>query len=121
MCAVDVLVDRAQGVIEQVGDVALRVRRNPFTMESQVVVQSTLLTPKTNRFTRAPPPRGSRDPLRFAEGGTLPYKDARHCPGFSLVRAVGVLIDRAQGVIEQVGNVALQTRDFFTLIYGQTS
>jgi len=54
-----------------------------FTTKTKVVVQSTLPT----RFTRALPPRGSRDPLRVAEGGTLPYEGARHCPGFSLVSA----------------------------------
>ena len=39
-----------------------------FMTKSKVVVQSTLLTPRPNRFTRALPPRGSRDPLRLAEG-----------------------------------------------------
>ena len=52
--------------------------------KSKVAVQSTLLTPRPNRFTRALPPRGSRDLLRLAEGGALPYEGARHCPGFSL-------------------------------------
>ena len=59
-------------------------RTGPFTTKSKVVIQSTLLTPTTNRFARALPPRGSRDPLRLAEGGALPYKGARHCPDFSL-------------------------------------
>ena len=54
------------------------------TTKPNVVVQSTLLTPRPIRFTRALPPRGSRDPLRLAEGGALPYQGARHCPGFSL-------------------------------------
>ena len=52
--------------------------------QSKSVVQSTLLTPRPNRFTRALPPLGSRDPPCLAEGGALPYKRARHCPGFSL-------------------------------------
>ena len=60
------------------------VKSTPFTSKSKVVVQSTLLTQRANRFTRALPSRGSRDPLRFAEGGVLPYKGARQCPGFSL-------------------------------------
>ena len=59
-------------------------RLRGFTAKSKVVVQSTLHTPRPNRFTRALPPRGSRDPLRVAEGGALPYEGARHCPGFSL-------------------------------------
>ena len=54
-----------------------------YTKKSGVVVESTLLTPRINRFTRALPPLGSSDPLRLAEGGALPYKGARHCPGFS--------------------------------------
>ena len=54
------------------------------TTQSKVVVRSTLLTLRTYRFARALPPRGSRDPLRSAEGGVLPYKGAIHCPGFSL-------------------------------------
>ena len=54
-----------------------------FTTKSKVVVQSTLLTLRPNRFTGALPPRGSRYPLRLAEGGALPYEGARHCPGFS--------------------------------------
>ena len=54
-----------------------------FVTQSKVVAQSTLLTPRTKRFTRSLPPCGSRDPLRLAEGGALPYKGARHCPGFS--------------------------------------
>jgi len=37
-----------------------------------------------NRVTRALPLRGSRDLLRLAEGGALPYEGAGHCPGFSL-------------------------------------
>ena len=49
-----------------------------FTMKSKGVVQSTLLTPGPNRFTRALHPRGNRDPLRLAEGGALPCKGARH-------------------------------------------
>ena len=51
--------------------------------KSKVVVQSTLPTPRPNRFTRGLPPRGSRDPFRLAEGGALPYEGDRHCPGFS--------------------------------------
>ena len=43
-----------------------------FTTKLKVVVQSTLLTPRTNCFKRALPPRRSRDPLRLAEGGALP-------------------------------------------------
>ena len=54
-----------------------------FTTKSKVVVQSTVLTPRPNRFMRAIHPRGSRDPLRLAEGGTLRYAGARHYPGFS--------------------------------------
>ena len=57
---------------------------NCFTTESKVVVLSTVLTPRTNRFTRALPPHGSSDPLRLAEGGALPCKGARHCLGFSI-------------------------------------
>jgi len=57
---------------------------NDFTTKSKVVVQSTLLSPRTNHFTKAFPPRGNRDPLLLAVGGTLPYEGARHCPGFSL-------------------------------------
>jgi hypothetical protein len=49
-----------------------------------VVVQSTLLTPRPNNFTRSLPPRDSRVPLRIAEGGALPCEGARHCPGFAL-------------------------------------
>ena len=60
----------------------LTCRRNCFTTKSKVIVQSTSLTPRPNRFTRALPPRGSRDPLRLADGGALPYQGARHCPGF---------------------------------------
>ena len=44
------------------------------TTKSYVIVQSTLLTPITNCFARALPLRGSRDPLRLAEGGALPYR-----------------------------------------------
>ena len=40
--------------------------------KSKIVVQSTFLTPRPNRFTGALPPRGSRDPLRLAESGALP-------------------------------------------------
>ena len=54
------------------------------TTKYKVVVQSTLLTSRPNRFTRALRPRSSRDPLRLAEGGALPYEGAGHCPGFSL-------------------------------------
>ena len=50
-----------------------------FTTKTKVAVQLTLLTPRTNRFTRAFPPRGSRDHLRLAESGALPYRGARHC------------------------------------------
>ena len=57
-----------------------------FTTKSKVIVQLTLQTPRTNRFRRALPPPGSRDHLRLAEGGALPYKGAEHCPGFSLQR-----------------------------------
>ena len=67
-----------------------------FMTKSKVVVQSTLLTPRPNRFTRALPPRGSRDPLRLAEGVyiyiyiALLYESARHCPGFTLSRRSGI-------------------------------
>ena len=43
-----------------------------------------LQDPTVSLVKREPPPCGSRDPLRLAEGGTLPYDGARHCPGFSL-------------------------------------
>ena len=59
-----------------------KLNRCHFTTKSKFVVQSTLQTPCTNRFARAP--RGRRDPLRLAQGGALPYKGARHCPDFSL-------------------------------------
>ena len=59
--------------------------KSSVTTKSQVSVQSTQPTPRTNRFTRALPPRGSRDPLRLAEDGALSCKGARHCPGFSLI------------------------------------
>ena len=54
-----------------------------FTAKSKVVVQSTLPTPRPNRFTRTLPPRGSRDTLRLVEGNAVPNKGARHCSGFS--------------------------------------
>ena len=47
------------------------IQGNVFTTKSKVVVQSTLLTPGPNCFTAALLSRGSRDPLRSAEGGTL--------------------------------------------------
>ena len=53
-----------------------------------VFVQSTLLTPRPNRFTRALPPRGSKYPPRLAEGSTLPHEGARHSPDFSLTTCV---------------------------------
>ena len=62
-----------------------RLRRDlpeEFTMKSKAVAQSTLLTSTPNHLTRALPPRGSREPLRLAEGGALPCEVARHCPGF---------------------------------------
>jgi len=65
----------------------------PVQTKSKVVVQSTLLTPRPDRFTRALPPRGSRDPLRLAEGGALPYEGARYCPGFSQ----GLRVPRSRG------------------------
>ena len=36
---------------------------NNFTTKSKVVVQSTLLTPRTNCFAQALPPRGSKDKM----------------------------------------------------------
>ena len=50
---------------------------------SKVVVQSILQTPRLNRFSREErnPFRGSRDHLRLAEGGALPYEGDRHCRG----------------------------------------
>ena len=59
----------------------------PFTTKSQFAVQSTLQTPRPNRFTRALPPRGSRDLLRLAEGGALSYEGARHRPFLGTARA----------------------------------
>jgi len=63
---------------------ALDIQR---TTKPNVTVQLTLLTPRTNRFKRTLPPRGSRDPLRLAEGGALPCKGARaslfHAPLYS--------------------------------------
>ena len=44
-----------------------------FTPKSKVVVQSTLLTPRPNRFTGALAPRGSKYPFRLAEGGAFPH------------------------------------------------
>ena len=52
-----------------------------FTAKKQVVVQTTSLTPRPNRFTRAAAPRGSRDPFRLVEGGTLFYIGARSACG----------------------------------------
>ena len=65
------------------------MRQLDFTTKSKVVVKSTLLNPRPNRFTRAVPPIGSRDPFRLSEGGALPYKGARHSPGFSLGKQGG--------------------------------
>ena len=64
-----------------------------LTTKSQVVVQSTLLTPScrpvnftdSNCFTAALPSRGSRDPPRLLR----PYAGARHCTGCCLSRASG--------------------------------
>ena len=53
-----------------------------FTTKSNIAVQSTLLTPRPKRSTRALPARGNKDPPRLAEGGALPYEGARHCPIF---------------------------------------
>jgi len=79
--AVEVLADQQ---LVRVGQLPTQNRLVTLQTKSKVVVQSTLLTQSPNRFTRALPPRGSRDPLRLAEGGALPYEGARHCPGFSL-------------------------------------
>ena len=71
------------------------------TTKSKVVVQSTLLTLRPNRCTQGLPLRGSRDPLRSAEGGAPPYEGARHCPGFFtwLFDDEGALFGRATDLI----------------------
>ena len=83
-----------------------------FTTESKVDVQSTLVTPRFNHFTSALPFRGSRDPLRLVEGGALPYKGARHCPGFSLGRV------REQARLVRGLALELRVDDAGFIVYG---
>ena len=72
-------------------------------MKSRVVVQSSLLTSGLNRFTRALPPRGSRDPLHLAEGGALPT-----CLGFAVLHVFYVEANLTQGELG-IGRRALIT------------
>ena len=79
----------------------------------KVVVQSTLLTPRLNRFTRALPPYGSRDPPRFAEGGALPYEGDRHC--------LGLPLSQNQDLLPKVNTEIQQLNQFTQLLAAQST